>query len=113
MISKELLRDCQDYKINIARISTVDYNNHLLYEFENGDQERINIHELDHKCKKWAFNKGYYIDLNLSKECVTVELYDSSDVKCNRIFPMQFNREFNTEPEAIFKACEWILDNAN
>jgi len=63
-----------------------------------------NIHELAHKCKEWAANKGYYIS--------SFSDY-TEDWFCNIRFPgkVPFRQTFIhlNEPEAIFAACEYIL----
>ena len=64
----------------------------------------INIHELAHKCKEWAFQHNFIVnsELHYHKGCCSI--YDSNGDCLNGkgIFE-------DTEPEAIFKACEWIL----
>jgi hypothetical protein len=59
----------------------------------------INIYELAHKCKEWAYSIGYVLNSNSKSYC---------DV-CDTGFITGF--EATTEPDAIFKACQWILDN--
>lgn len=69
----------------------------------------INIYELAHKCKEWASTKGYILfsKTRLSSSLAscyfdTMGIHDYED---------DFHNDFRaeTEPEAIFKACEWIL----
>ena len=69
---------------------------------------KINIHELAHKCKEWAnIQNGKYwwvkshIVTDMRSEA-TVETYGSVNKK---------TFEAPTEPEAVFNACQWILDN--
>ena len=66
-------------------------------------------HCLSNKCKEWAYNDkslcGYSIELKSYKsefgywlcELISEDITFSGD----------------TEPEAIFAACQWILDNRN
>ena len=62
----------------------------------------INIHELAHKCKEWAYNEGFVIvALKEDEEQYVVEIRCGWDITDFRD---------NTEPEAIFKACQYILD---
>lgn len=66
----------------------------------------FDIYELAHKCKEWAFDKGYYltiyndaIDIVLQTNCKLVEnITDGS---------------FKYSPMLVFKACEWILKEGN
>jgi hypothetical protein len=59
-------------------------------------------------CKEWLnidIKISHYKDNKYRKGWVEVTLnYDSSSVFANKGF------EANTEPEAIFQACQWILD---
>lgn len=77
------------------------------------ETERINIYELAHKCKEWARTQDYYIqtgnrldgttryDVLSARIDIDFEDYDDSEI---------FSEIYDTEPEAIFKACEWILE---
>jgi len=60
----------------------------------------INIYELAHKCKEWARDIGFTFKIEFSKRGVSLMFY--GDIK------NPYNVA-DTEPEAIFKACEWIL----
>ena len=71
----------------------------------------INIYELAHKCKEWALNQD---------NCFSIV---SGKVPNNYFCVVQYSFQWlgkdgyeeyfteDTEPEAIFKACQWILDN--
>lgn len=77
----------------------------------------INIHELAHKCKEWAIKQGYSLHSCIHDDgsyeryysiCdILKPLYDSSCL----FDTLLKTTEANTELEAIFKACQWILDN--
>ena len=65
----------------------------------------INIYELANLCKEWAFRDEYSC---MSRPrlfggwiCELMSGYGVEDI--------QFDE--TTEPEAIFKACQWVLDN--
>ena len=73
----------------------------------------INIYELAHKCKEWAVN------LSPNKHALSsyprwgdIRNYKKTNGSyyiCQHLVSgAQFEAE--TEPEAIFKACQWILD---
>ena len=65
----------------------------------------INIYELAHKCKEWAISKGYY----LYSVIVNKEAYAYITYPCNTSLRL-FSCHSYTEPEAIFKACEYIME---
>ena len=68
-----------------------------------------NIYEFAFKCKEWAENKGYII-FSKNKECLIYSIDEVYDViECLNQYEDYF--EADTECEAIFKACEWILKN--
>ena len=68
----------------------------------------LNIYELMYKCKEWLINKCHqcvwsgngFNKLN-EYECSVASFY-GGDASVFRA---------NTEQEAIFKACDWMLDN--
>lgn len=107
MISKELLREVLDTYIEHVSTDTSDG----YIEFEGHlDKCRINIYELAHKCKEWASKSNLDI----------LSWYDVMEEKVAIAKILQTCEEFNNsnvafsaynEPEAIFKACQWILDN--
>lgn len=104
MISKELLSEV----LGLKRIDEIYIEDSVLYfcELNNG----INIYELAHKCKEWAYKEGFIIDTGFHK-------YYINQFKANCYGWVSSNinikQHFNecTEQEAIFKACQWILDN--
>jgi len=82
----------------------IDHNTEIAfaYLFRNKEfEDYINIHELAHKCKEWAeINYGYIL---CSYQCGSVG--NCQIMKLDKFFSAP------TEEEAIFKACQWILEN--
>jgi len=86
---------------------------------DNKDSIRksINIYELAHKCKEWAtenkytiltedmYPNGYFAYVLSNKESI-----ENYGYLCEHkvIKDIPHNK---TEPEAIFKACQWILES--
>lgn len=64
----------------------------------------ISIYELAYKCKEWAFDEGFVLK-SYKRQGAFSETYhyaiDINEKICEWLA--------NTEHEAIFKACEWIL----
>lgn len=114
-ISKKLLSEVLEYnvydyalkntnvKLNKITTSTL-CNEPRIIGYEKG----INIYELAHKCKEWLLSKGYsYLSgkddiYERGKGCVC-------SIGSTELLIKDFYA--NTEIEAIFKACQWILDN--
>lgn len=113
MISKELLSEVLGEEVSAMHIR----GNKLNYVVPNYETEEdgeivyidlgtnINIYELAHKCKENARAKGYLlysypIDVLYSRY--------ACDVKDKRGVQLMM-QSGESEPEAIFKACEWIL----
>lgn len=98
IISKELLSKVLEVDVISRNIkSNIVYYNGIY------DCGSINIHELAHKCKEWALK-----DYEIHSAIVDVnKAY--CEVFSTRIEELEF--EAPTEPEAIFKACEWLLEN--
>ena len=104
-ISKELLSEVLSIKV-FTEISENDYgkNNILVYwEFDgyHNHCRNINIYELAFKCKEWAYSKCNEI-ISYTEGCEIFQTQMGEKIK-------DFYAE--TEIEAIFKACQWILDN--
>lgn len=127
IISKELLSAVLEFqikKLDFHRMSADKKEVEFGFILENEENIQnvfhMNIHELAHKSKKWAIkidikdsinnyilvsfirSNGLYSEVLLCEQHPTCYV----DTKC----PVE---EFcaDTEPEAIFKACQWILDN--
>jgi len=100
MISKKLLSEVFENKcISIIEINGIlKYNNEEYQDSVYGYQiveREINIYELAYKCKEWAYNNGIAIDSCF--QTAIIHLDKPIEIKAN------------TELEAVFKACEYIL----
>ena len=109
MISKELLSevlklDAKPYNID-TKGRTLYYSVYEdRYECDILDNE-INIYELAHKCKEWALKSSYQLHSAMRNgNLPIVVLIDEQDV-------LRHYFKADTEPEVIFKACQWILEN--
>lgn len=119
IISKELLSQILGYEV-IDVMNEILTNNNLFYTTNNSSISKqfspyipsINIYELAHKCKVWAVN------LSPNKHALSsyprwgdIRNYKKTNGSyyiCQHLVSgAQFEAE--TEPEAIFKACQWIL----
>ena len=107
MISKELLSEVlNNKKILLSKNDLLIEDNVLLFDNKCNYLVNINIYELAHKCKEWILINKYkifiYSDDNSEWYC-QVQLVDADEQ------PKEWSVA-ETEPEAIFKACEWILE---
>lgn len=122
MISKELLSEVLN--LNITYIERC--NNSIIYKISVYDrEEEVNIYELAHKCKSWALIRGYSLlsgrpivrdeegtqVFNYWYNCYIWEIDENSIDSPTQNTKIETNSE--TEPEAIIKACEWILKEQN
>ena len=108
-ISKELLSDVMG--IHIYRRKKVAQTSVIRYEFDNMGERRdsfINIYELQNKCKEWAFNNKKEVTSGLTEATVFYQVFDTH-YEVWRSVDKEF--EAPTEPEAVFKCCQWILEN--
>lgn len=121
-ISKELLSEVlgldiyEDDKkfselLKINSISdNVNYNIRFLKDIENGWTEAIgnrwiNTHELAHKCKEWAYKRGFLYWYENSRLFIKI-MYS-----CKVDFVLdigEYKKPF--EIDIDFKACQWILE---
>ena len=106
MISKELLSVVMG--VEIYKIIILD--NYIRYtlmeDYEDIAQDlyEINIFELAHKCKEWAYKQGFLIGSNC-RNGVTV-----TDINTHTILN-HFDVDFEDFTEFEIKACQWLLDN--
>ena len=102
-ISKELLSEIM--QLGILEVGEIDdcYLSFKYYILDDDFLDAcINIYELAHKCKEWADSIGYILYSAIhGYECYI----DGRSFIDNT--PVRFLAE--SEPEAIFKACQWIL----
>ena len=111
--SKELLSEVFALKINLVE---TDEHRRKIYYYCNQFGKitgEINIYELAHKCKEWATSKGYimlsYMEDDKTGYVSLGDLFGKTKVKLPQ--PKDsFWFEADTELEAIFKACEWIME---
>lgn len=116
MISKELLSAVQEVDFvyivpdGEQRWDTIKRKNDIVYELKGDSQYGINIHELAHKCKEWATKNDYTITL---EQTVYVDALVYTATIRGRSYNIKTTKLsfYGTEPEAIFKACQWILEN--
>lgn len=113
-ISKELLSEVftdnqQDFKVNKIEKNILHYSWLMEECFGDGDVNckwidmNINIYELAHKCKEWAYNKGIML---------VSGYYPNGNAYCstNNTLKGVFNESrADTEVEAVILASEWIL----
>ena len=123
MISKELLSEIlKEYKFPFSyEYSTYNDYTKKIYFYVNSELKidffSINIYELAHKCKEWATENKYTIlteDMHPNGYFAYVlsnkESIENYGYLCEHkvIKDIPHNK---TEPEAIFAACQWIIDN--
>ena len=103
MISKELLSAVLGLHCGIKSIK----NSEVIYWFDCIGEIRehsINIYELAHKCKEWAIKYSGWTLQSYTNErgsgVCRIKVGDGQEI--NKLIA-------SSEPEAIFKACEWIL----
>ena len=114
MISKELLKNVL-YGESIDNISiiskdiTFEYSHYVNGVFQYRRKTDINIYELAFECKKWAYSQGYILFSKIRLSSSLASCY--FDVMGKHDYEDSYHNDFRaeTESEAIFKACQWIL----
>ena len=119
MISKELLSEVLNKNVDQLIIDSKVIENNLsasrstadiAYRI-NYDWFYINIHELAHKCKEWAIVNSEYTAFctQFEKYQFNCHLYKYISIYADKSNTYTFSGD--TEPEAIFKATQYIYDN--
>ena len=110
MPSKELVRKVV-FREDVFSYENLDTHRGFAITYDEcGFGKYMSYFELAHKCKEWAFSKGYELfsrvmsnDHQPFGNCVVYR------VEADPEESLHIANE-NTEPEAIFKACEWIME---
>ena len=104
MISKELLSEVLGTDLtSLGKVSLEDAHLCLWDSLNDSPYMAWNIHELAHKCKEWAWKQGYIINSHYAQgDCYA---------RANNMVDFSIDGKGKSEPEAIFKACQWILEN--
>ena len=91
----------------ISELSYKTYSTNNVPEWEvaiDGMYSRvINIYELQHMMKEWALEQGYELTSNNNFCYVDLVLSTMGH------YAVRVDFIANSEPEAVTKACEWIL----
>jgi len=100
MISKKLLSAVLGEKISVVKKPYRDIKQYVYYDCVDKTEKSINTHELAHKCKEWALGGGHIFNVQMSDDITLVYIGSiGKDIGAP------------SEPEAIFKACEWIMEH--
>lgn len=117
IISKELLSAALGIRTIVMDpiLEPMNKIGYLVYGSQNTIQEvrnnhkQINIYELAHKCKEWAKSKEFIIHSSPTQKIEYTAIAQHFDL--NKFYYGQNQFYALSEPEAIFKAAQWILDN--
>ena len=110
MISKELIMKILDYPNGVESVCQ-DGDGILILSATKLHDDIYDIYNLAHRCKEWA-NDSEYFRIETGKPYsynndakYWYHIYDGH-MSCEKVH----NGFEKTEPEAIFKACEWLLN---
>ena len=97
MISKELLSEVLGVQIFKCFVNNGICSYHDEYFYKD-----INIYELAHRCKEWAYKKGFEIIVL----AYAISIYKNS-------YEVYHTNTTLFDLDMFFKACEWILKEGN
>ena len=111
MISPELLSAVLGEEFDDVRTNCIPNNlngNHLQARTKGdwGGWSSHNIYELMYKCKEWAVKNGFWLS-----SWVVQDKTGRAEVENVETLKIIDRFSCKTEPEAVFEACQWILDN--
>jgi hypothetical protein len=116
MISKELLTilypidETSEVYVDLQK----DTNRVMYFGKEYKDcRSAINIYEVANTCKEWAFKVGFELTSGIISEdngnmIFECSIYNKNADTSDTYFITEF--EALNEPEAVFRACEYILE---
>ena len=101
LLSEVLGLPVLEYRINGTSVDIIHYR-------EVKQPSRWNIHELAHKCKEWAFKKGWAFKI----EYLGIDDINITLISC-RTEKEKYSKDFYNvvNCEDTFEPCQWILDN--
>jgi hypothetical protein len=108
-ISKELASEVLGKEVNWCRLEkekprNIGKSNFLEIGYINGNTGLVNIYEFSNRCKKWARIRGYEL------WSAVLDVYSANcSIYSTRMDVIDFDAE--TEPEAIIKATQWVIEN--
>ena len=103
MISKELLSEVINKNILSCEF---DIYGNIDYKVVNDYGSCINIYELSHKFKEWAYNKGYMMKIeNHYSNSIQIRIRKPAT---NSMYKEPWKKTFKNEIEGIITVCEWI-----
>ena len=112
VISKELLREVFGYKVEY--VEECEHRDNIIGIWNNINStpiKELNIYELAHKCKEWAYKKGYILMSTIRTNSSLAICEFSKSGKHDYEDELYNNFRAHTEHEAVFLACKWILEN--
>ena len=106
-INKNIIENILGYDIIDFKIKN---NKIVIIKSLNDDKHiKIDIYEFAHRCKKWSTSlrgKKYQIYSGETSNGGTAEIYSGAIKQIEEV-------EADTELEAIFIACDWIINKIN
>ena len=111
IISKELFCEVMEYP-NDFDVFEYDPEIGLIYRVSTWlhGEEIIDILELAHECKKWALKHVEQLVWDNYDEMIYINTYGLG-ISAEGGFTYDEKIKAKTEHEAIFKACQYILEN--
>ena len=110
-ISKELMSEVLNYEVDTVlgiNKNEIDYTC-CRDENEGYIDISINLYEFAFKCKDWALKKEVMIHSSPTQKKESTAIVQSFDM--SKFYYGQNQFYALTEPEAIIKACRWVLVN--
>lgn len=104
-VSKELFEAVMNIKINKLEIDDFNY---IWININSTDLSRFDsINNFFFKCKDWAIEQKYYIWSFEGKDGSGYATPEEISISDN----MNFQLNADSEQQAVFDTCQWILDN--
>ena len=118
-VSKELMSEVLNYEVDTflgLNKNEIDYTC-CRDENEGYIDISINLYDFAFKCKEWAYTNKYRLSSGQHRLNTKQEHYINNQIAsyfCSVYYITNDDSDIqidaNTEPEVIFKACEWLLE---
>lgn len=103
-ISKELINAVLDVEIKGVYFAP---NGRFFEIWDISRDDRIDTNDFFFRCKEWAYKQGYVLRSEICDigGCLILTIEDQGYLM------NQYEIEADSEQQAVFDACQWILEN--
>ena len=111
-ISKELFESAMNINVFYHNDFELDDNRGGIYYERDNVTNFIHYNDFFFRCKEWALGQGYYLASNMYIGGGCCDYFTDASPDCNECGNTTSELiHRSSEQQAVFDACQWILEN--